>query len=230
MSDSSAITKSSGISDPLILVKEAMRQHTKLEPYNEDVVRAVMKHNEAIYQEALLLSFEEVPEEKDTPSTSLFPLEEYEQEQQQQEEENNKEKTSISHIKLLGLKELYERNRRILLAYHSARLDCISSASKLINILPNSIHSHMTSDEGIFYQNYSSLRSSWIRKISGGLVEVAQQQNPPKDLFIQIRVKEDCGIIQTENGQLHLSPDSSHFVRRSDVQSLIDQGLVDHFL
>lgn len=225
MSDSSAITKSSGISDPLILVKEAMRQHTKLEPYNEDMVRAVMKHNEAIYQDASLLSIEEVPEEKDTSLTSLFPLEE-----EEEEKENNKEKTSISHIKLLGLKELYERNRRILLAYHSARLDCISSASKLINILPNSIHSHMTSDEGIFYHNYSSLRSSWIRKISGGLVEVAQQQNPPKDLFIQIRVKEDCGIIQTEYGQLHLSPDSSHFVRRSDVQSLIDQGLVEHFL
>lgn len=213
-------SKSSGISDPLVLVKEALRQHTKLEPYNEDVVRAVTKHNEAIYQEASLLSLEEEPEEKDF--FSLFPLE--------RDDEPEYKKSSVSHVKLLGLKELYERNRRILLAYHSARLDCISSASKLINIIPNSIHSHMTSDESIFYQNYSSLRSSWIRKASAGLVEVAQQQNPPKDLFIQIRVKEDCGIIQTEYGQLHLSTDSSHFVRRSDVQSLIDQGLVEHFL
>lgn len=48
---------------------------------------------------------------------------------------------------------------------------------------------------------------------------------PPKDLFIQIRVVRPCpGGIETESGTLYLEPNSFHFVRRA--RGLLENGSV----
>ena len=49
---------------------------------------------------------------------------------------------------------------------------------------------------------------------------------PPKDLYIEVRVLKDCGEIFTENGPVNLEINSTHFLRRVDVESLIRQGML----
>lgn len=47
---------------------------------------------------------------------------------------------------------------------------------------------------------------------------------PPKDLFIDVRVLKDAGEIQTEYGAINLTKNSQFFVRQGDVERLIAQG------
>lgn len=54
-----------------------------------------------------------------------------------------------------------------------------------------------------------------------------QDQQPPKDLFVEVRVLRDCGEIMTENGLVNLEANSTHFLRRVDVEQLIRQGLLE---
>jgi GINS complex subunit 1 len=51
---------------------------------------------------------------------------------------------------------------------------------------------------------------------------------PPKELFVEVKVMEDCGEIMTENGPVQLSRGTTHFLRRSDIVHLIRQGKLEH--
>ena len=52
--------------------------------------------------------------------------------------------------------------------------------------------------------------------------------DPPKDLFIQVRVIRDAGEITTEYGILNLVKGNQLHVRRTDVESLIKAGYLQH--
>ncbi len=189
--------------EPLQLVREAIRQSKKLEPYNEELVKNIMSDITTLYSEALIWS--EAMEH--SPTASIFD--------------------NQSQARLVAIKSVIERNKRILLAYQAARLDCISRAALSIANLPEKFLGSMTQSEQIFLTDYSDNLRAYMSTF-GGLLDICANQAPPRDLYIQVRVNRDCGVIQTEWGQLHLSPNSAHFVRRADVQSLIDQGLVSH--
>ncbi|OMJ09979.1 DNA replication complex GINS protein psf1 [Smittium culicis] len=51
---------------------------------------------------------------------------------------------------------------------------------------------------------------------------------PPRDLFIEVRVIRECGEIQTEFGIVNLERGSQHFLRRTDVENLINLGYLQH--
>lgn len=51
-----------------------------------------------------------------------------------------------------------------------------------------------------------------------------QDLQPPKDLMIEVVVREDCGEVFTEKGPVRLELHSRHFLRRSDVAHLVRQG------
>ena len=50
---------------------------------------------------------------------------------------------------------------------------------------------------------------------------------PPKDLYIEVRVLEDCGEVLTETGTILLEKNTTHYVLRSDIEHLIRQGLLE---
>lgn len=54
-----------------------------------------------------------------------------------------------------------------------------------------------------------------------------QDSKPPKDLYVEVRVLRDCGEIMTESGIVNLEANSTHFLRRVDVEQLIRQGLLE---
>lgn len=50
---------------------------------------------------------------------------------------------------------------------------------------------------------------------------------PPKDLFIEVRIKKDYGAVMLpESGEVHLQKNTTHLLRRSEVDHLIKQGIL----
>ena len=48
---------------------------------------------------------------------------------------------------------------------------------------------------------------------------MSQDLEPPKDLFVEIRVLSDCGEIVTSDGNIiHLEQNTTHLLRRADVK------------
>lgn len=53
---------------------------------------------------------------------------------------------------------------------------------------------------------------------------------PPKDCFVEIRVKIDCGERMTDHGPVTLSPGTQLYLKRVDVEDLILSGAVEHVI
>ena len=51
---------------------------------------------------------------------------------------------------------------------------------------------------------------------------------PPKEMCIEVRVLQDCGEIMTDQGPVNLEKGTNHFLRRTDVEGLIRQGMLQH--
>lgn len=51
---------------------------------------------------------------------------------------------------------------------------------------------------------------------------------PPGEYYIGIRALVDAGEVLTESGPIKLVKGGTHFVRRTDVEDLVRQGLVEH--
>jgi GINS complex subunit 1 len=190
-----------GIQDPLGLVREASRQSKKLEPYNEELIRKTTKEINDSYDDAKAWSFQL------NSSNSLF--------------ENSNE------ARVVAIQNLIQRNIRILNVYHLTRLKCIADISTSVSILPENLKTYMIPAETSFLDDYLNCILDYSQFI-GRSVNIKRAQFPPRELYIQIRVNKDCGLIQTEWGKLHLDVNTMHFVRRVDVQNLIDQGFVTH--
>ena len=54
-----------------------------------------------------------------------------------------------------------------------------------------------------------------------------QDVSPPKELMIEIRVLQSCGEIFTDSGNVNLERNSTHYLRRSDVEPFIRKGMVE---
>jgi len=57
-------------------------------------------------------------------------------------------------------------------------------------------------------------------------IDLTGTLEPPRDLFIDVRVLKDAGEIQTEYGAINLTKNSQFFARQGDVERLIAQGFL----
>ena len=64
----------------------------------------------------------------------------------------------------------------------------------------------------------AQLKGQWTDIDLTGSIE------PPRDLFVDVRVLKDAGEVQTEYGSINLTKNSQFFVRQGDVERLISQG------
>ncbi|KAI5789093.1 hypothetical protein EDC01DRAFT_747819 [Geopyxis carbonaria] len=140
------------------------------------------------------------------------------------------------------------RNKRCLMAYHKVRLDriediCWNGNMDLIgdktrdgqeahNNAINAVGGG-TNDGNI--DSFSPEEEEYARQYSDLLaaakghwtdIDLTGSLEPPKDLFIDVRVLQDAGEIQTEYGAINLTKNSQFFVRQADVERLIAQGFL----
>ncbi|KAI9839946.1 MAG: DNA replication protein psf1 [Sarea resinae] len=144
------------------------------------------------------------------------------------------------------------RNKRCLLAYHRVRSDKLEEMCwSGVDVLEQQQAQQQQQAErarngeagavagaglGVEGGNTSSLspeEEEYVRQYSDMLaaykgqwtdIDLTGSLEPPRDLFIDVRVLKDAGEIQTEYGAITLSKNSQFYVRQGDVERLIAQG------
>jgi GINS complex subunit 1 len=120
-----------------------------------------------------------------------------------------------------------KRQKRVLLTYQMERALCLSrkmadSSDFYQRCLPN-----LSKAETKFYHVHADNIIRFKAQF-GNELNLFGPIAPPKDYYIQVLVERDCGVIQTEHGQLMLDRGTLHFVKRSDVEHLISKGYLIH--
>ncbi|KAK8048940.1 DNA replication complex GINS protein PSF1 [Apiospora phragmitis] len=132
------------------------------------------------------------------------------------------------------------RNKRCLLAYHRTRTDKLEElvwkGYDLVDLPGQQVSSNSGSNLGATDSSSSSLspqEEDYVRQYSDLLaaykgqwtdIDLTGSLEPPRDLFIDVRVLKDAGEIQTEYGAITLTKNSQFYVRQGDVERLIAQG------
>lgn len=58
-------------------------------------------------------------------------------------------------------------------------------------------------------------------------IDLTVDLTPPKELFIEVRILQDYGIVMLpESGQVNMKKNTTHLLRRSEVEHLLKQGIV----
>lgn len=89
--------------------------------------------------------------------------------------------------------------------------------------LPTEIKTNLSKQEQSFLEGYGRIVRSYQNVLD---MDINLDMEPPTSLYIEIRVLKPCGTIQTENGPISLEVNSTHLVRKQDVELLIRQGML----
>ncbi|KAL9123093.1 MAG: hypothetical protein Q9187_000344 [Circinaria calcarea] len=137
------------------------------------------------------------------------------------------------------------RNKRCLLAYHRVRVDKLEEmcweGQDVIDSQPqtqseardgHAVGGRLGSESGAsnslspeeeeYARQYSDILAAYKGQWTD--IDLTGSLEPPKDLFIDVRVLKNAGDIQTEYGAITLTKNSQFYVRQGDVGRLIAQG------
>lgn len=154
------------------------------------------------------------------------------------------------------------RNKRCLLAYHRVRTEkleelCWNGVDILEQQQPSESeergqmqgtggHSSLSPEEEEYFRQYGDMLAAYKGQWTD--VDLTGTLEPPRDLFIDVRVLKDAGEIQTEYGYvelrigglvlrlwliylydrvINLTKNSQLYVRQGDVERLIAQGFLE---
>ncbi|GAB1601434.1 DNA replication complex GINS protein PSF1-like [Argonauta hians] len=188
----------------LELIKELSRASAgTLPPYNEDCIRQILDEMKTLYE----LNQKDV---NDTVAgeAGLFSS------------------VQVRHAAL-------ERNKRCLLAYLYKRLETIHEMRwEFGSVLPVEIRYNMSEEEVHWFNRYNKVLAAYMRNIAGGIsVDLTQDMHPPKSLYIEVRCLVDHGEFETQDGNIVvLKRNNQHFLLRSECESLIRQGILEHVI
>ncbi|RYP06282.1 hypothetical protein DL765_009553 [Monosporascus sp. GIB2] len=137
------------------------------------------------------------------------------------------------------------RNKRCLLAYHKTRTDRLEElvwkGYDVVDLAGQQVRdgpgvagagpgmgngdggsSSLSPQEEEYVRHYSDLLAAYKGQWTD--IDLTGSLEPPRDLFIDVRVLKDAGEIQTEYGAITLTKNSQFYVRQGDVERLIAQG------
>ncbi|KAJ5280961.1 hypothetical protein N7478_006333 [Penicillium angulare] len=193
------------------LVQHAKRTQSlaHLPPYQTEIVRAVTREVRDLERDTirLLNPFEGSFNPSADPATACTLL--------------------VDHLCM-------RRNKRCLLAYHRVRTEKLEELCWLgVDVLEQQQpseggeegrlsqfgggHSSLSPEEEEYFRQYGDMLAAYKGQWTD--IDLTGTLEPPKDLFIDVRVLKDAGEIQTEYGQL--------YVRQGDVERLIAQGFLE---
>ncbi|MCJ1439019.1 DNA replication protein psf1 [Xylographa pallens] len=131
------------------------------------------------------------------------------------------------------------RNKRCLLAYHRVRTDMIEevcwNGKDVLSPAKSPKPRNGIDPEGATSSSLSPEEEEYVRQYSDMLaaykgqwtdIDLTGSLEPPRDLFIDVRVLKNAGDIQTEYGAITLTKNSQFYVRQGDVERLIAQGFL----
>ncbi|KAJ5730023.1 uncharacterized protein N7483_004531 [Penicillium malachiteum] len=201
------------------LVQHAKRTQalTHLPPYQTEIVRAVTREVRDLERDTtrLLNPFEGSFNPSADPATACTLL--------------------VDHLCM-------RRNKRCLLAYHRVRTEKLEDLCWMgVDVLeqqqpsegseerglPQAVggHSSLSPEEEEYFRLYGDMLAAYKGQWTD--IDLTGTLEPPKDLFIDVRVLKDAGEIQTEYGVINLTKNSQLYVRQGDVERLIAQGFLE---
>lgn len=129
-------------------------------------------------------------------------------------------KTTLAYYKAC-----LERNIRYMDSYIEHRRTAIRKLRwETGMILSDSVRQEILSQqENEYFNAYSNLVVEYSQKVG---LDLTYDLEPPKDLLIEISVLQDCGTIMTDRGPISLNKGSRNFLRRTEVEQLIREGMV----
>ena len=93
-------------------------------------------------------------------------------------------------------------------------------------ILPQHIGENMSPSEHKYFEDYIEALDTYNKSSCG--MDLTVDLNPPKELFIEVRVKKDMGVvILPDSGEVNLQRNTVHLLRRNEVDAFIKQGIVE---
>ncbi|RCK65289.1 DNA replication complex GINS protein PSF1 [Candida viswanathii] len=168
-------------------------------------------------------------------------------------EQINEKHSKINQCQLFVTHLSMRRNKRCLLAYEKLRADKIaefawlnidpvegtpSSTTMESNVTPitKNLTNYTTSldlnnlnhFEQDFFKQYQDLIMNFKSDFED--IDLSGDLNAPTNIFIDVRVLKDGGEVTTEYGSFNLIKDSQFFVRKSDVERLIQQGYLEEIV
>lgn len=153
----------------------------------------------------------------------------------QRDDELSEAQQKIHQCQLFVTHLCMRRNKRCLLAYQKTRADKINQFCWL-NIDPDSTPPSQAQTTSISIDNLSHAEQDYYKSYNDLLIDyksnfadldLSGDLEPPTNIFIDVRVLKDGGEVQTEYGVFNLIKDSQFYVRKSDVERLIQQGYLE---
>ncbi|CAN3373242.1 hypothetical protein DIURU_003281 [Diutina rugosa] len=117
------------------------------------------------------------------------------------------------------------RNKRCLLGYQRARASRIDEVVWGGNTGSSRSVENLSHAEQEYFRQYQNLVMDYNASFPD--LDLAGSLEPPTGIFIDVRVLKDGGEVQTEYGSFNLIKDSQFYVRRNDVERLIQQGYLE---
>eukprot|EP00106_Octopus_bimaculoides_P014012 XP_014781454.1 PREDICTED: DNA replication complex GINS protein PSF1-like isoform X2 [Octopus bimaculoides] len=98
------------------------------------------------------------------------------------------------------------------------------------SVLPAEIRYNMCEREVQWFNRYNKMLATYMRNIAGGIgLDLTQDIQPPKSLYIEVRCLVDHGEFETQDGNIVvLKRNNQHFLLRSECENLIRQGILEH--
>ncbi|CAI5760149.1 unnamed protein product [Candida verbasci] len=142
---------------------------------------------------------------------------------QEQEELNQDEDNKVNQCQLFVTHLSMRRNKRCLIAYEKLRSDKIAEFiwSNQDNLNQDNLSYH----EQEFVKDYNQSITAYKSHFSD--LDLSGDLEPPTNIFIDVRVLKEGGEVTTEYGSFNLIKNSQFFVRKSDVERLIQQGYLE---
>ena len=118
------------------------------------------------------------------------------------------------------------RDKRCLLSYLYWRMNrAVELRWETGRVIPSEIKSNFGPMEIEFFQHYDRALGSYMRAVD---LDLTAYSEPPKQPFIEVRALKDCGnIVSSDGSSIRLDKNTTNLVRRSDVEHLIKQGLLE---
>ncbi len=99
--------------------------------------------------------------------------------------------------------------------------------------LPDHVKEKLSPAEVNYYQRYIEAIDEYNKSMMQGAMtmDLTVDLTPPKELFIEVRVKQDYGTVMlTESGEVNLTKGSTHLLRRTEVENLIKKGVLEEVI
>ncbi|KZO94589.1 hypothetical protein CALVIDRAFT_539038 [Calocera viscosa TUFC12733] len=123
------------------------------------------------------------------------------------------------------------RLKRVLLVYHAHRLHMLRAMLhrahlSVTHLLPT-IRPLLSPSELTFIRSYAQITMNYRAEFIDVLDIAASVDEPPKGMWVNVRVVKEVGEVITEGGVVDFRKGGRYLVRRGDVEMLLVQGYLE---